>query len=195
MADLLFCVHGYDGSSNLGPFSMRKLEEKAKAAGWDVDVIDLPGTNNLYNAAAIAVRIAYWPPDKRVVIVGHSMGCLSSREYLKHLNGAARVAGYIAVDGPEYGTWDAARPWTWCPQIWPTSSFIRELNDEEDGGPTPGELPYVQLIVKYRALLPGVYWKNVAREGVDHRNVIVDPPTMDLILRIAGGDFSGLEES
>ena len=184
--------HGLDRFGGIdtpfGPLAMVRAVEVFEAAGFECWVPSLGG-DNVVNAGRIKDVIDGIPASDNVSIVGHSMGTLSGRHYLKYLGGAERVSAYVAIDGPQYGTWKALNPITWCPQITPPAAFIKNLNKEP---PTPGASLYVQLTVEYTQLLPGVRWKSLVREGIDHRNVVADTATLEMIVRILQGNVSEL---
>jgi triacylglycerol lipase len=76
----------------------------------------------------------------RVALVGHSMGGLIARWYLKYLGGGARVAHLSCLGVPHHGTWTAATApiLAGTRQIVPGSPFLVELNDEKvDHGGVP----------------------------------------------------------
>lgn len=76
----------------------------------------------------------------RVALVGHSMGGLIARHYIRFLGGAKRVAHLSCLGTPHHGTWTAATApiLTGTRQILPGSPFLAELNDPDgDHGGVP----------------------------------------------------------
>lgn len=75
----------------------------------------------------------------RVALVGHSMGGLIGRWYLKYLDGARNVSHLCCLGTPHHGTWTAATApiLTGTRQILPGSQFLDELNDGHDHGGVP----------------------------------------------------------
>lgn len=183
-ADVAVLVHGWDAGTDLGPLSWTPAVPMFNAAGFSTVVVNLPGIDNAVNAAAIRDVINALPADARVHLVGHSMGGISARYYLKNLGGASRVSTYVAIDAPHYGS---PKAWLLCWQIIPNSPFLRALNAPDA---TPGSLPYIQLTVEYGQLLPGVYYAPLS--GVTHRSAVADPATIALVIRTLQGDLTGL---
>ena len=142
--DPVLLVHGWRGD----PSTWADMIARFKAAQPDrvVKAIDLPGEDNVVNAAAIRDFIAAegW---SRVDIVGHSMGGLSSRHYVKGL-GPTVVDTYVSLGTPQYGIYSACLlPQRSGGQMCPWSSFLRTLNSGDDTPPT--------------ASTPPVYWTTI----------------------------------
>lgn len=157
------------------------------AAGYEVWSPSL-GKDNAENADIIRRTVSYPPSGETVHIVAHSMGGLSSRYYLKNLGGAARITRYIALDTPQYGaSWWKALWFGNVSQLWSGCQFLADLNAPD---PTPGDTAYVQLTCDYTQLLPGAYTK--ALTGVTHTDMVTDPATLDLVVRVLQGDYSEL---
>ena len=76
---------------------------------------------------------------ERVALVGHSMGGLVGRHYVKFLGGDRKVARLACLGTPHHGTWTAATApiLTGTRQIVPGSPFLAELNDGRDHGGVP----------------------------------------------------------
>lgn len=186
MTEHVILCHGWDGRTNLGPMEWQTFAPILMSAGYEVWSPSL-GRDNIENADIIRMMVDLRPADEPVHIVAHSMGGLSSRYYLKNLD-SSRIKTYIALDSPQYGIPGQKAFWFNMWQIWSGSSFIAGLNADD---PTPGTLPYVQLTCDYPQLLPGAYTK--ALTGVDHKNMVVDPATLDIVVRVLQGDYSMLE--
>ena len=122
---------------------MAAMRDAFIAAGYPAYTIDLPGQENVANARAVAdlVRaVKAQTGAAKVHLVGHSMGGLSTRHYLKRLGGAADVRTYVSMGTSQYGYGPA------CllgerdgGQMCPSSRFLRELNAGDD---TPGAVAY-----------------------------------------------------
>ncbi|MFJ6729278.1 esterase/lipase family protein [Streptomyces sp. NPDC091281] len=79
---------------------------------------------------------------RKVDIVAHSMGVMSSRYYLKNLGGTAYVDDYVSVAGTNHGTSIAyVCGWLYpsCAEMQPGSAFLNALNA---GDETPGDVNY-----------------------------------------------------
>jgi len=78
----------------------------------------------------------------KVDIVGHSMGPLSARYYLKNLGGTSYVDHFVSVAGVNHGTSVASLCgwlYTSCKEMQTGSSFLTALNS---GDETPGSVAY-----------------------------------------------------
>ncbi|MFJ5305006.1 esterase/lipase family protein [Streptomyces sp. NPDC088350] len=78
----------------------------------------------------------------KVDIVGHSMGTLSSRYFLKNLSGTSYVDHFVSVAGVNHGTSIASLCgwlYTSCKEMQTGSSFLTALNS---GDETPGSVSY-----------------------------------------------------
>ncbi|ASU84698.1 alpha/beta hydrolase [Nocardiopsis gilva YIM 90087] len=79
----------------------------------------------------------------KVDLVTHSMGGLSSRWFIKFLDGADKVDDWISIAGPNNGTRVAgfcSPLLTSCREMKRDSGFLRELNADN---PTPHDVNYV----------------------------------------------------
>lgn len=118
----------------------------------------------------------------RVALVGHSMGGLIARWYLKYLDGASRVSHLCCLGTPHQGTWTAstAPVLTGTRQIVPGSPFLVELNDPR----VPhGDVPILNVWSKWDGIVipsenafldaPGVDNRAIAYVG--HWGLLVSP--------------------
>ncbi|MFI6515361.1 esterase/lipase family protein [Spirillospora sp. NPDC050679] len=67
----------------------------------------------------------------RVDVVGHSMGGLAQRHYIKFLGGAAHTGTYVSVGTPEQGEWLGllcSTSYAGCRDLLPGSAFLKNLN-------------------------------------------------------------------
>ena len=187
MTEHVILCHGWDGRTNLGPMEWQTFAPILMSAGYEVWSPSL-GKDNVANADIIAGFVGLQPAGERVHLVAHSMGGLSSRYYLKYFVGHERVSTYIALDTPQYGaSWWKAFWFGNTAQLWEGSTFIKNLNSPDA---TPGDTTYVQLTCDYTQLLPGAYTK--ALTGVTHTDMVTDPATLNLVVRILQGDYSEL---
>ncbi|WP_168200707.1 alpha/beta fold hydrolase [Allokutzneria sp. NRRL B-24872] len=134
-------VHGWMSSSL--PFLAMNVS--LRQAGYPVYMIDFPGQDNLVNAAVVAEvvdRVAA-RHRSRVHVVGHSMGGLSTRHYIKFMGGARHVEQYVSMGSPQYGSVEACLlPESGGGQMCHTSRFMARLNSGDD---TPGPLRYTTI--------------------------------------------------
>jgi triacylglycerol lipase len=138
-AEPVVLVHGWEGS----PDNMSLMRDAFVAAGHPTWVIDLPGQENVANATAIADLVAGVRAETgaaAVHLVGHSMGGLSARYFIKRLGGAAVVRSYVSMGTAQQGYLPGCllRPDAGG-QMCPTSAFLRDLNEGDD---TPGDVVY-----------------------------------------------------
>lgn len=129
-------IHGY--MCNRGTWWW--LHRKLMAAGFVIGTINLKpplGGIDAF-AAQLHARVEALCAEtgaKQLVLVGHSMGGLVARAYLRQ-NGAARVAKLVTLASPHHGTWLAryglgrnAR------EMRPGSGWIRALEASDPGVP------------------------------------------------------------
>jgi Lipase (class 2)/CARDB len=77
---------------------------------------------------------------RKVDIIAHSMGSLSTRWYIKELGGEGTVDDWVSLGGPNHGTLAAEIcAETPCREMLPWSTFLSELNA---GDETPGAVHY-----------------------------------------------------
>ena len=143
--DPILFVHGYGGNGG----NWQEMRSKFVADGWQA--FELYAYNYSFTAsnAISAAEIRDQVDDiirrtgaKKVDIIAFSMGSVSSRYYLKSLDGAQRVDAWVSLAGPNHGT-DAADnrncQFTPCREIVPGSPFLTALNS---GDETPGLVRY-----------------------------------------------------
>lgn len=183
-------VHGFTGS----PSSMATLKTRFEAAGRQAFSIDLPSENNVTNGQAIATFVANVKAQTgatHVDLVGHSMGGLSTRYYLKSLGGTAHVAQYVSLGSPHYGVWSACfLPTSWGGQMCPWSSFLSSLNSGDD---TPGSLLYTTIYSTGDSTVPttssrldgGACHKQVS--GVSHSGLTTDATVFSHVVTAVDG--------
>ena len=202
-ARTVLLVHGYRGSSS----AFAPLQAGLRAAGIPSVVVDLPGEDNVANAAAIrdaAERVVRaGGPGTTVDIVAHSMGGLSSRWFAKFLGGSTPgglplLARYVSLGTPQYGLpatcdLDPANGGQMCP----TGDFLAQLNDGDD---TPGATVYTTIFSTDDGLVPtsasrldgGACFVEV--DGVNHFALRTDAAVLDLIVRALRGACPGTSQ-
>ena len=140
-------VHGFRSSSRTFDTMATRLERN----GRTVYAITLPGQDNVVNARAIAAYLAA-RGVRRVDIVGHSMGGLSGRWFVKFLRGSVTVDHYVSLGTPQYGlAGTCLAPLDFGGQMCPGGAFLRRLNAGDD---TPGATRYTSIASTDDGLVP-----------------------------------------
>jgi triacylglycerol lipase len=133
-------VHGANGS----PANFDQMVSWLRADGYDPYTVDLgiPGTDTRANAKKIGTKvdeIKKATGADKVYLVGHSMGGLSARYYIKVLDGLQHVASYTAFGVPQHGH----PPLCFVvPDLCTNSPILKALNRDDD---TPGSIPYTSI--------------------------------------------------
>ena len=143
--DPILFVHGYAGNGG----NWQDMKARFAADGWQE--FELYAYNYSFTASntqsAAEIRdqvndIKQKTGATKVDIVAFSMGSVSSRYYLKNLDGALSVDAWVSLAGPNHGT-DAVENqncgFTPCLEIIPGSAFLTALNQ---GDETPGLVRY-----------------------------------------------------
>jgi triacylglycerol lipase len=141
--DPVLFVHGWRGSAEQwGPMMQRFVDDgwsRARLFAWTLD----PRDSNPAAAARIAARvdqILAATGARRVDIVTHSMGALSTRYYLKNLESGGKVDAWVSLGGPNHGIHVADLCISAdCRDMRRGSAFLAALNR---GDETPGEARY-----------------------------------------------------
>ena len=143
--DPILFVHGYGGSSA----NFDTMRQRFAADGWQNFELYAYNYSFLSSNATTAAEIRDQVDDiirktgaTKVDIIAHSMGSVSSRYYLKNLDGTSRIDAWVSLGGPNHGT-DAVENqscnFTPCREIVPGSAFLLALNG---GDETPGLTRY-----------------------------------------------------
>jgi triacylglycerol lipase len=178
--DPVLLVHGWRGHPSTWTDMVARFEEHGRSAV----AIDLVSEDNITNAAQIRDFIAAqgWT---RVDIVGHSMGGLSSRHYIKFL-GPSVVDTYVSLGTPQYGLYSTCLlPWSNGGQMCPVRRFIRNLNAGDD---TPGDVAWTTIYSRTDGFVPryasrldgGACHVEVPRPG--HNQLDNDPVVFEHVL-------------
>ncbi|MEU9802955.1 triacylglycerol lipase [Streptomyces sp. NPDC051000] len=141
--DPIVFVHGWNPDAS----PWQNLAARFQADGWPADRLDRWSYDATQSNATTATRLAdeiervlALTGASKVDVITHSMGSLSSRYYLKHLDGAAKVDAWVSLGGPNHGTetarWCGGAP---CVEMRPGSEFLKDLNS---GDETPGTTRY-----------------------------------------------------
>ncbi|WP_029900984.1 esterase/lipase family protein [Nocardia brasiliensis] len=143
------------------------------------------------SAQAVAERVAAIRRETgaaRVDLVGHSMGGLAQRHFVKFLDGRAQVGTYVDYGTSEYGTYlGVACAWAaGCRDLVPGSEFLTRLNTEPA---LPPGLPAYHLFStdagEERESLPGAVNASVQAfcpgRAVSHADEPIDLAMQQLI--------------
>lgn len=135
--DPILFVHGWNSSGS----TWNTMVDRFLADGYSPDELMAfsydTSQSNRTTASEIANRVATLLQVNgadQVDIIAHSMGSLSSRHYVKFLGGAdGDVDTWVSLGGPNHGTDTAYFCWsTACTEMWPGSSFLDDLNAEDE---------------------------------------------------------------
>jgi triacylglycerol lipase len=179
-------VHGFNGS----PEGFAVMAARLRAKKHTVVVVTLPGNDNVVNAKVIRDTIAArgW---KKVAIVGHSMGGLSSRQYVRFNGGRKVTTVYVSLGTPQKGLAVAClAPVTDGGQMCPDSAFLTKLNA---GDETPGSTAYTSVYSTTDGLVPTTSsWLrdgacDVKVTGPTHQQLLTDPAVFRIVLNAIDG--------
>jgi triacylglycerol lipase len=141
--DPIVFVNGFQGSSVIWTTMIDRL----KVDGWtDAPLVAWTYDSNQSNVAT-AQRLQTTVDSllaatgaKKVDIIAHSMGGLSSRYFAKNLAGSEKIDGFVFLGTPNHGTTLADLcPIQSCLEMRPGSVFLTSLNA---GDETPGTARY-----------------------------------------------------
>ncbi|MFA8438521.1 esterase/lipase family protein [Pueribacillus sp. YX66] len=175
-------VHGYTGND----WNFISLMNYLKRQGWpDSHVSAIQYSNNLgsnvnnaHELSAFVDNVLARTGADKVDLVAHSMGGLSTRYYIKNLDGGSKVANLVTIGSPHQGTYNAV--WgsatAGAREMIPGSLFLLRLNagDETPDGTDPNNpILYTTiystgdtLVPTYRTTLDGA--RRVRVIGVSH---------------------------
>lgn len=130
----------YVGATPFAP-----MAQNLTARGFPTTVLNLSGFDMRADAAAIGrevTKLRRSHPGDQIAIVGHSIGGVSGRLYLKEFPGATdKVATFVSIGSPQYGSPGACGQKA-APEVCPGTSFMRSLNKGDD---TPGPTKYFSI--------------------------------------------------
>jgi triacylglycerol lipase len=197
----LVLVHGINGSSA----DFKVMKARFLADGWPeswiylFDAADPKWGCNVDNAAAIRALVERARAETcqpRVDIVAHSMGSLSSRYFLKDLQGAGLVNTYVTLGGPHHGlSAPCFAPGALGVCVWKelceSGDFIKELNTAPV---IVGHGPWVSIYGTADTTIPNASSQlagaeNIAMPGVEHygpKGLNEDAATYAQVLRVLG---------
>lgn len=135
-------VHGWGGTGAVWDIMKGWFEEE----GYQCFAPNLPSENNITNAQFLEQfidTVLFETGAAKVHLIGHSMGGLSARYYLKILGHTDDVATYISMGTHHYGrSGTGFLGENGGGQTDQNSSFLKTLNAADD---TPGDLLYVTM--------------------------------------------------
>ena len=137
-------VHGFNSSANIWTTMISRFQQD----GWQSSELAAFSYNTAVSNATTAALIAGKVDSiqratgaTRVAIVGHSMGTLSARYYIKNLGGQSTVSALVSLAGANHGTNIAifCSAAVSCQEMIPGSGFLTTLNATDE---TPGLVSY-----------------------------------------------------
>lgn len=180
-------VHGYLGR----PDSLRNLSRSLLVAGLPTPVFATypSATSSIEQiVASIAATVRPLAQDGPVDLVGHSLGSVACRAWLKHGDGARYVRRFVAIGGPHAGTawWRFTPPWLHA-TLRPGGPWPQRLNR----GPEPVPTTVVrarydrQVLPPERASIPGAV--EVVVEDVGHNGLLWSRAAHDAVVAALTG--------
>lgn len=141
--DPILFVHGWSESGSIWNTDISRFQ----ADGWTAAELNNWTYNTSQSNATTAAQLSTLVNSilsstgaSKVDLITHSMGALSTRYYIKHLGGDAKVDDWVSLGGPNHGTSTANLcPSQACIEMRPGSAFLADLNA---GDETPGAVNY-----------------------------------------------------
>ena len=172
----IILVHGFIGGYGLTPwFSLKNRLVRwgcPRSKIFEMRFRDAIFASNVDNAKELRDYVNYVlavTGASKVDLIGHSMGGLSTRYYIKFLGGASKVDDYVSLGSPHHGTWLAIIPLAYLSigalEMRPGSSFLNNLNA---GDETPGSVRYT-AIYAYMDELVIPYWTAKLYDGATNK--------------------------
>lgn len=182
---------------------MQTFLNRLQADGFTAFTMQLPSTFGTPGCGDIAdsgeavatkaAQILSQTGASHLDVVGHSMGGLALRYYIKNLGGTSQVERYVSLGTPQHGT-EAANTFTLClgvVQMRPGSRFLTELNSPTD---VPAPVIYTALATIYDTLVTPAPEASFLQDGgtnatiqqfcpdntVSHTGLITDSATYQL---------------
>jgi triacylglycerol lipase len=159
--DPILFVHGWRGRGEQWRTMMQRFAEDGWSSRRMFAIALDPRESNTTAAAKLAGRvdqILVATGASRVDIITHSMGALSSRYYLKNLDGAGKVDAWVSLAGPNHGTHMAELCVSIdCREMRRNSAFLAALNA---GDETPGQARFAT-------------WRSACDEVIDPVETVV----------------------
>jgi len=141
--DPILFVHGYLESSSLWKTMISRFEKDGYAKSYLSAYSYNTSQSNKIDAEEVKSHVESLLKTtgaSKVDIIGHSMGSLNTRWYIKFLGGESKVDDWVSLGGPNHGTETAKACFgTSCEEMRIGSTFLKELNE---GDETPGIVSY-----------------------------------------------------
>lgn len=165
-------VHGFLGH----PECLRNIARRLLRAGAPAVVrVGYPSTRRTLEEIAEAVAEVARPlaAEGPIDLVGHSLGAVACRAWLKTGDGARHVRRFVSLGGPHAGTlwWRATPPWL-HEALRPDGAWVQRLA----AGPEPVPTTVIrarydqQVFPPQRASIPGV--REVVLTGLGHNGLL-----------------------
>jgi pimeloyl-ACP methyl ester carboxylesterase len=174
-------VHGYLGH----PAMWRPLIRRLYHEGYgDVHTVGYASTRLRMPQIVREIASVVDPLGPGVLLVGHSLGAVASRAYLKTAGGAARVARFVSLGGPHAGT---AMYRLAPPNLWdildPDGPWVQRLSAGDEPVPTVVIRARYdhQVLPPVRASLTGV--NEVVLEGQGHNGLLWSTEAHDAVVQ------------
>ena len=163
-------VHGFLGH----PDCLRNLSRSLLVAGFPaVHRVSYPSVTSSFPSIIDAIRTTVTEVGGPVDLVGHSLGAVASRAWLKTLDGPEYVRRFVAIGGPHAGTawWRATPPWL-HDVLRPDGPWVERLSQ----GPEP--VPTTVIRARYdqqvfpprRASIAGQ--REIVLDGLGHNGLL-----------------------
>ncbi len=195
--DPVVFVHGFTGSSS----SYDDMKQWLVGQGWPANYLfaiqysDTTGSNvkNAYELQSFIKNVIRQTKASKVDIVAHSMGGLSTRYYVKYLDGAQKVDDVITLGSPHHGT-NSSYFGLWTEgarEMVPGGAFLNDLNSVDEtpnGSDSASVIQYTSIyssadtvINPYTSsIIDGA--NNVEISGVSHSGLLTASSVRPLIL-------------
>lgn len=141
--DPILFVHGYSESASLWNTMIGRFEKDGYPKSYLSAYSYNTSQSNKVDAEEVKSQVEKLLKNtgaSKVDIIGHSMGSLNTRWYIKFLGGESKVDDWVSLGGPNHGTETANFCFsTSCVEMRIGSTFLSELNA---GDETPGTVNY-----------------------------------------------------
>jgi triacylglycerol lipase len=182
--DPVVFIHGFTGSST----SFDNMKQWLVSQGWPSNYLyaiqysDTTGSSidNAYELQSFVKTVLRQTKASKVDIVAHSMGGLSTRYYVKYLEGAQKVDDVVTLGSPHHGT-NSSYFGLWTEgarEMVPGSAFLNDLNsaDETPDGSDASE------IIQYTSIYSSA-------------DTVINPYTSSIIEGASNIEISGVSHS